>query len=149
MKCPRCKLINPAIAERCDCGYDFRSGTMADPFANEAGGKQSKSRRDRMAYTASVILFAAGLAIVAMIPITCAADPGGGMGPSNAVIAVTKVHFVASTILAVGSIISGCYVVRRRKVVLLWLIPSCAWILLVLWWCLCLAQMLWASASAS
>jgi Flp pilus assembly protein TadB len=25
MDCPRCGLVNPDIAERCDCGYDFKS----------------------------------------------------------------------------------------------------------------------------
>ena len=25
MKCPRCSLVNPPIAQRCDCGWDFVS----------------------------------------------------------------------------------------------------------------------------
>src|SRR5262245_35671390 len=32
MKCPNCKLINPDTALRCDCGYDFQSGKMKDPY---------------------------------------------------------------------------------------------------------------------
>jgi len=28
MECPKCKLLNPEGAERCDCGYDFASGEM-------------------------------------------------------------------------------------------------------------------------
>lgn len=28
MDCPRCALINPDWALRCDCGYDFPSGTF-------------------------------------------------------------------------------------------------------------------------
>lgn len=27
-ECPHCKLANPGSAEHCDCGYDFRSGSM-------------------------------------------------------------------------------------------------------------------------
>jgi hypothetical protein len=27
-QCPRCALFNPPSALRCDCGYDFRSGTV-------------------------------------------------------------------------------------------------------------------------
>jgi hypothetical protein len=31
--CPVCKLENPREAVRCDCGYDFPSGTMAASYA--------------------------------------------------------------------------------------------------------------------
>jgi hypothetical protein len=32
MKCPRCKLINPDAAERCDCGYDFETKKVEQSF---------------------------------------------------------------------------------------------------------------------
>jgi len=28
MQCPNCRLLNPPDAARCDCGYDFATGTM-------------------------------------------------------------------------------------------------------------------------
>jgi hypothetical protein len=28
MECPMCGLLNPDTAQRCDCGFDFPSGTM-------------------------------------------------------------------------------------------------------------------------
>ena len=28
MNCPRCKLVNPPTAKRCDCGYDFETRTV-------------------------------------------------------------------------------------------------------------------------
>ncbi len=32
VKCPRCGLINPDTAQRCDCGYDFASKKVGKPF---------------------------------------------------------------------------------------------------------------------
>ena len=31
MECPRCKLISPMGAKRCDCGFDFETGTITGP----------------------------------------------------------------------------------------------------------------------
>lgn len=33
MKCPSCGLLNPDAALRCDCGYDFPSGQVNEPYA--------------------------------------------------------------------------------------------------------------------
>lgn len=33
MKCPNCGLINPETALRCDCGYDFPSGTVLQSYS--------------------------------------------------------------------------------------------------------------------
>src|SRR5215813_7928728 len=30
MECPNCKLISPPNSMRCDCGYDFQSGTAEE-----------------------------------------------------------------------------------------------------------------------
>ena len=34
-KCPSCGLINPSKAERCDCGYDFRSKMVKESYSKE------------------------------------------------------------------------------------------------------------------
>ena len=33
--CPNCQLINPPSALRCDCGYDFETGTMQQSYLRQ------------------------------------------------------------------------------------------------------------------
>jgi hypothetical protein len=43
MKCPRCKLINPETALRCDCGYDFETKTVEQPYFTQPLPKDIRS----------------------------------------------------------------------------------------------------------
>ena len=36
MDCPKCRLIVPPDAERCDCGYDFATRTVKGSYLNHA-----------------------------------------------------------------------------------------------------------------
>ena len=38
MECPKCHLQNPAIAVRCDCGYDFTTGTLERSYLEDREG---------------------------------------------------------------------------------------------------------------
>jgi hypothetical protein len=35
-ECPKCRLVNPPEALRCDCGYDFASGQMKRSYLTGA-----------------------------------------------------------------------------------------------------------------
>ena len=37
--CPKCHLLNPPSAERCDCGYDFASGSIEKPYLAEPASR--------------------------------------------------------------------------------------------------------------
>ena len=40
--CPRCGLINPDDAQRCDCGWDFDSNVVREPYSIVELPKQIK-----------------------------------------------------------------------------------------------------------
>ena len=42
MDCPNCKLVNPPTAARCDCGYDFQTGTIKESYLTERDKQLSK-----------------------------------------------------------------------------------------------------------
>ena len=40
--CPKCGLLNPPGASRCDCGYDFQSQSVEDSYLEKARGATIK-----------------------------------------------------------------------------------------------------------
>jgi hypothetical protein len=59
--CPNCKLLNPESAERCDCGYDFLSGSMQRSFLTD---KDRWMRKGGTVGALMVVIFIERLLIV-------------------------------------------------------------------------------------
>lgn len=61
MDCPKCKLVNPETAERCDCGYDFKTRTMEHSYLTE---RDSRLVRPAIAGTVVLAILAIRFALV-------------------------------------------------------------------------------------
>ena len=55
MRCPNCGLINPESAMRCDCGYDFDSKSMKNPYLTVKEREQIKESEKGEYYAAAKI----------------------------------------------------------------------------------------------
>ena len=61
MNCPRCGLINPESAQRCDCGYDFINKSVETPYFTSS----PNTALSRIAIGAQVVaLVLAGAAVI-------------------------------------------------------------------------------------
>jgi hypothetical protein len=61
MQCPKCKLESPPEAERCDCGYDFKLGTMKASYLTP---KQRQAARIGASGTAAIVILYLVLKII-------------------------------------------------------------------------------------
>src|SRR5215831_14197134 len=75
MNCPRCRLINPETAQRCDCGYDFISKSVEKPHFTSS----PSTPLSRVAIGAQVValVLAGGAVIWGCLMVHVALDPGG------------------------------------------------------------------------
>ncbi len=55
MKCPKCGLINPESAIRCDCGYDFESKSIKSSYLSTKEQQQIKEAQKGDLYAAAKI----------------------------------------------------------------------------------------------
>ncbi len=73
MQCTRCGLFNPPSAIRCDCGFDFESGTVKQSYLNAV------ARPPVVTDTAAVrSLWAAILIFIVVLRVASPPKPGDG-----------------------------------------------------------------------
>ena len=87
MKCPICNLENPPEALRCDCGYDFPSGTTKTPYLTPKDSKVSRfhngSNQPLSTFVSHVRIFVAAgywLLVLFVFVGLSYADPGWAEG---------------------------------------------------------------------
>jgi hypothetical protein len=91
MQCPKCRLISPPGAERCDCGYSFVTRTVDRP----APGLEGIARAAR-------ILWLLGGLQVASIVLGVAAAAGGAGAPWVVVATAARVVGASSGLALLG-----------------------------------------------
>ena len=78
MDCPKCKLVNPPSAQRCDCGWDFEAKAVKQSFLHPPPAPPAEvRRRGQRDILFGSLLLAAGLAIT-VGSIEVARRAGGG-----------------------------------------------------------------------
>lgn len=89
--CPKCRLVNPPDAQRCDCGYDFDARAMRQSYAGP-DGRAAAGWGTRLfgvlCFGFAGLFFLTGLVVTAKVPNVAAGDAGalgqvvGGFCPS-------------------------------------------------------------------
>jgi hypothetical protein len=109
MECPKCRLLNPPNAIRCDCGWDFTSNTMRESYLTPTRTSPSRAGFggiDMMGWASLVI---GALASIVGTSVLVAPDVDESIRAQGA----TK-----SLIFAALAIAYGLALIKRKKVAL-------------------------------
>lgn len=71
--CPRCRIVNPSEAQRCDCGYDFVSQRFAGTLLPQAAVSRGSGLLLGLLLATAGALFGAGIGVPVRV---WAAGPG-------------------------------------------------------------------------
>ena len=96
-RCPKCGLVNPAKAERCDCGRSFADGSMGAPLARKESAEDAAYRKKKPMLIVALV----GISLVMV-----------GMGLAKARIESLATGLVIAGLLVIRIV----YIVWRRSV---------------------------------
>jgi hypothetical protein len=79
-ECPNCGLVNPARAQRCDCGFDFSSQTMERSYLQKKTpvDRQAAERKYARHMGIGLLLVIVGIIVTAASYSAAASNPSGG-----------------------------------------------------------------------
>jgi hypothetical protein len=64
-KCPKCGLLNPENAQRCDCGYDFEKNEMSESPIKATEKPNRKFHGNTIVLVLGLVLLVGGLGNIA------------------------------------------------------------------------------------
>ena len=118
MKCPNCDLLNPPSALRCDCGYDFPSGTMKASYAHPSGtGAEAETGR-RSTWLALGGAAALGGVVTIIIGVQVGGTPVGHSGVGGAGLLMLVAAMPPFTLLC-GLLLSAVKATRPQGLLVL------------------------------
>ena len=99
--CPKCKLINPRGTQRCDCGYDFSTGTVVARPRAEAKYPVDADELERVAFSFKAVIGLVGVqAIVAIARALSLSAVGQARGDREIVTTVFALVLIALGVAA-------------------------------------------------
>ena len=108
MKCPKCGLTNPDIAQRCDCGYDFPSGQMKSSYLPSGGtlfGSDTKREYANVLTRFGAILIDSLILVPLLLPVhilsTVVENGGATEEPSAALGLVILVSYLGAVVFGI------------------------------------------------
>jgi hypothetical protein len=95
MTCPECRLLNPPSAARCDCGYDFESGLVAESYIPPEQRARDRARETIDARSSAKAFAVACVCAAVIVSLAKLGGPTGLVGVATYVIGALAVAMVA------------------------------------------------------
>ena len=117
-KCPKCDLLNPPSAERCDCGYDFVTKSMQTSYLAPAEQiRQSKDPRTNPALTlghkSRLVAFLLGAVTTAVVLFATYLRRDSFVTTHNSFFGAEIVIFVAGIVSIAVILIGGALIATK------------------------------------
>lgn len=104
--CPKCGLVNPPLAQRCDCGYDFVSRSVERSYLSHQAGRRPDAGARVVGYGCLAVapLLLLGGAVTAAKALGAGGDAAAAFGQA-----------CGAFLPGLGALIVAAYLLRRGR----------------------------------
>lgn len=95
MTCPKCRLANPPSAGRCDCGYDFDTGVIAESYLSSKQRVLNQPHGSIDVPASARAFTVAGMFAATFIGLARVSGPTGVIGAATYVLGLLAIATVA------------------------------------------------------